>query len=83
MLEKGHESVIEHAGASIKIVTNRGVTHELVRHRIANYSQESTRYVDYQDEMVFIEPVWWKESDKEQRGLLQQHFCIQCSIINN
>ena len=58
ILKRGHESVIEHASASVRFITNRGVTHELVRHRLCAFSQESTRYVDYQDEMEFIRPVW-------------------------
>ena len=44
IIKRGHESVIEHASVSFKIVCDRGVTHELVRHRVASYSQESTRY---------------------------------------
>ena len=45
IIKRGHESVIEHATVSFKIICDRGVTHELVRHRIgASYSQESTRY---------------------------------------
>jgi thymidylate synthase (FAD) len=46
----GHESVLEHASAGFSIVTDRGVTHEIVRHRIASYSQESTRYCNYSKE---------------------------------
>jgi len=42
-----HHSVLEHAAASFKFVCDRGVTHELVRHRLASYSQESTRYCNY------------------------------------
>jgi len=42
-----HHSVLEHASATIKFVTDRGVTHEMVRHRLAAYSQESTRYCNY------------------------------------
>ncbi len=60
--KRGHHSVIEHALATVKFITNRGVTHELVRHRLASYSQESTRYVDYQKEMEFIKPVWWEDN---------------------
>ncbi len=63
VLKRGHESVIEHVSASIKFITNRGVTHELVRHRLCAFSQESTRYVDYQKEMEFIKPVWADESE--------------------
>jgi thymidylate synthase (FAD) len=61
----GHHSVIEHANATVRFITNRGVTHELVRHRLAAYSQESTRYVNYGGkEIEFIKPVWldFKES---------------------
>src|ERR1017187_3661111 len=48
MIKKnGHESVLEHASASFSIITDRGVTHEIVRHCIASYSQESTRYCNY------------------------------------
>jgi len=47
ILKNGHESVIEHASATIAIVCDRGVTHEIVRHRLCSYSQESTRYCNY------------------------------------
>ena len=46
---KGHLSVFEHASATFRIVTDRGIANELVRHRIASYSQESTRYVRQAD----------------------------------
>lgn len=47
LVGRGHEAMIEHINVTIKFVTNRGVTHEMVRHRIASYAQESTRYVNY------------------------------------
>lgn len=47
ILTKKHESVLEHVGATMRFVTDRGVSHELVRHRIASFTQESTRYVNY------------------------------------
>jgi thymidylate synthase (FAD) len=50
ILKSGHESVIEHASASFLFVTDRGVTHEFVRHRIISFSQESTRYCAYNKE---------------------------------
>lgn len=46
----GHHSVIEHCCATFRIVTDRGITHEIVRHRLASYSQESTRYCNYSKE---------------------------------
>lgn len=45
--QRGHESVVEHASATFIVVCDRGVTHEFVRHRLASYSQESTRYCNY------------------------------------
>lgn len=69
IIRSGHESVIEHASVSVKLVCDRGVTHELVRHRIASYSQESTRYCNYsQDrfgrELTFIRPCFWDEDSE-------------------
>lgn len=49
LVGRGHESVIEHVSATVFCQTDRGVSHELVRHRLVAYSQESTRYVDYND----------------------------------
>lgn len=45
--KKNHESVLEHISISVRFIVNRGFTHELVRHRIASFSQESTRYCNY------------------------------------
>lgn len=47
-----------HTYATVRFVTNRGVTHELVRHRVCAFSQESTRFVRYDGEMEFILPAW-------------------------
>lgn len=47
LLARGHLSVLEHASVTVKITANRGFTHELVRHRLASYSQESTRFCNY------------------------------------
>lgn len=69
IIKRGHESVIEHAIVSFKIICDRGVTHELVRHRLASYSQESSRYCDYSaekfgGELTFIKPCFWTEDDE-------------------
>jgi thymidylate synthase (FAD) len=64
LLSKKHESVLEHASISIRFITNRAVTHELVRHRIGvAYSQESTRYCNYSkdkfdNQLTYIIPSW-------------------------
>ena len=47
LIDRGHEAMIEHSSMSVKFVVDRGVSHELVRHRIASFAQESTRYVNY------------------------------------
>ncbi len=64
ILKSGHHSVIEHHNISVRIITDRGVTHEIVRHRLASYSQESTRYCNYSkdkfgNEITVILPVWF------------------------
>ena len=57
LIKRGHESVLEHVSVTVRIVCDRGVTHELVRHRLASYSQESTRYCDYATgNIVYITP---------------------------
>ncbi len=70
ILKRGHESVIEHEKVTVRVICDRGVSHEIVRHRIASYSQESTRYCNYQkdkfgNELTFIKPVFWEENSKE------------------
>lgn len=70
ILDRGHESVIEHFSLTVRIVCDRGVTHEIVRHRLASYSQESTRYCNYSgdrfgNEITVIKPCFWKEDSKE------------------
>lgn len=63
LIRRGHESVLEHACASFQLVCNRGLTHELVRHRLASFSQESTRYVDYKGGHVeFIIPLHFTDT---------------------
>lgn len=62
LIARGHESVLEHSSVTVRITCDRGVSHELVRHRIgASYSQESTRYVRYGSKdggLTFIEPCY-------------------------
>ena len=70
ILKSGHESVLEHEKLTVKFVCDRGVTHEIVRHRIASYSQESTRYCNYSkdkfgNELTFIRPCFWADDSEE------------------
>lgn len=57
LIHKGHESPLEFASVTFRIITSRDITHELVRHRLASYAQESTRYVRYSDGVQFVRPV--------------------------
>jgi thymidylate synthase (FAD) len=66
----GHHSVLEHEQIQVRFICDRGVTHELVRHRIAAYSQESTRYCNYGaekfgNELTFIRPFFFKNNNYE------------------
>ena len=71
MIKSGHHAMIEFAVPPlVKVITNRGVTHEIVRHRLFSFAQESTRYCDYTagkfgGEMTYIKPVWWDEAKEE------------------
>lgn len=50
LINKGHEAMIEHSFLSVKFVVDRGISHEEVRHRIASFAQESTRYCNYSND---------------------------------
>lgn len=66
LIKSGHESVLEHVSFSALIVCDRGVSHEIVRHRIASYSQESTRFCNYskdgfENEITVIKPFFFDD----------------------
>jgi thymidylate synthase (FAD) len=70
LINRGHESVLEHEKLTIKFICDRGVSHELVRHRIASFSQESTRYCNYSkdkfdNEIAYILPCWFTTTNLE------------------
>lgn len=70
LLKAGHEAMIEHSHLSVKFVIDRGITHELVRHRIASFAQESTRYCNYAgnkfgSQITVIEPFFYKKDPKK------------------
>lgn len=66
IIASGHESVLEHEKVTVRIICDRGVSHEIVRHRLASYSQESTRYCDYgkDGEIQVIEPILLTEAQR-------------------
>lgn len=58
VLGKGDWSIVEHAIVTVDAIVDRGITHEWVRHRLASFTQESTRFVNYEKKMPasFIKP---------------------------
>ena len=77
IIKRGHEAVLEHFNITVKFICDRGVSHEIVRHRLASYCQESTRYCnyskdDFSGEIAVVEPFYlqpdtlaynaWKEA---------------------
>lgn len=73
IITKGHESVLEHISITVRFVTDRAIANELVRHRIAAYSQESTRYCNYKDKIEFIYPK--NVSDKQLQLIMEACAC--------
>lgn len=69
-IQEGHESILEHAVMTVRFIIDRGVSHELVRHRLCAFSQESTRYCNYSkdkfgNELTFIRPFYLDENGPE------------------
>lgn len=70
LIKNGHESVIEHEKVTVTFIVDRGVSNQIIRHRIGSYCQESTRYCNYSlnrfgGEITVIEPFFFNEKEKE------------------
>jgi len=68
IIKRGHEAMIEFADITVRFIHNRGFTHEIVRHRMCSFAQESTRYCNYSkdkfgNEITFINPYWLTGSE--------------------
>ena len=66
LIKRNHEAMLEHSFLSIRFICDRGVSHELVRHRLASFAQESTRYCTYSqdkfgNELTFIKPCFFDD----------------------
>ena len=66
IIKRGHEAVLEHVSVTVRFVVDRGVSHEIVRHRLASYCQESTRYCNYSKDdfgtqITFVKPLFLEE----------------------
>ena len=70
LIKRGHEAMLEHGSLSVMFTVDRGVTHELVRHRLASFAQESQRYCNYSNEkfgneITFVRPCYWDKGTVE------------------
>ena len=79
LIDSGHEAMLEHSFLSVKFICDRGVSHEIVRHRHFSYAQESTRYCNYSNdkfngEVAFIEPFFFYDSLR---------YTIWCDSVKN
>lgn len=76
IINRGHEAVLEHYSFTVKFIVDRGVSHEIVRHRVASYCQESTRYCNYSKdkfgkEITVIKPCFWNETEDENQQYIK------------
>ena len=67
LIKRGHEAMLEHFSFSVKFTVDRGVSHELVRHRVASFAQESTRYCNYghEGEITVIKPLYLSDCGED------------------
>ena len=76
LVKRNHEAMIEHASMTVRFIVDRGVSHELVRHRIASFAQESSRYCNYTHEkfgndITIIDPIFYKDISDKRKKLIQ------------
>lgn len=90
IVSRGHEAMLEHSILSVKFICDRGVSHELVRHRLASFAQESTRYCNYSkdkfgNELTFIDPFFFCQKGicNRDNGLLYNIWLDECESAEN
>lgn len=76
LIKRGHEAMLEHASMTVKFIVDRGISHELVRHRVASFAQESTRYCNYSgdkfgNEITVIEPCFYSSLNEKDKKYLR------------
>ena len=87
LIARGHEAIIEHESISVRFICDRGVSHELVRHRLASYAQESTRYCNYSksqfnSEITLIKPCFLVEGTEAYRQWEWTMHRAECAYFN-
>ncbi len=87
LVKNGHEAMLEHSSMTVIFTVDRGVSHELVRHRIASFAQESTRYCNYSkdrfgNELTFIKPCFWEEGSDHYNEWLTAMQIAETAYLN-
>ena len=84
LIKSNHMAMLEHYSFSVKFICDRGVSHEIVRHRVASYAQESTRYCNYNKsgDVAFIRPVFFEEDTPEIRYLIRRKSFITGLLVS-
>lgn len=86
IIKSGHESVIEHFNITVKFTTDRGISHQIVRHRIASYTMESMRYCNYTKEkfckeISVIKPIDIHENTPEYENWMRAMMCAETAYF--
>lgn len=83
LVKSKHEAMLEHFSFSVKFICDRGVSHELVRHRVASFAQESTRYCNYgkTGDVTFIRPLFFDEDSVEMDNWIDS--CMKAEQLYN
>ena len=83
LIKNGHEAMLEHSFLSVRFTCDRGVSHELVRHRLMSFAQESTRYCNYTNAkyggVTFIKPYWYDDAPHNAKLIFED----MCSASEN
>ena len=87
LMKTGHESVIEHISITVRLICDRGITHEIVRHRLCSFSQESTRYANYSkdkfgSEISVIRPFFFKTGSEKYKLLEKSMQASEDAYLN-
>jgi len=86
LIKNGHHAMLEFGWMFYKVICDRGVTHEIVRHRLFSYAQESTRYCNYKGGVTFVIPCWFGENDLTESGWRIHMQCCEdryLDLLNN
>ena len=83
LIKRGHEAMLEHASLTVKFTVDRGISHEIVRHRLASFAQESTRFCNYGkdkfgNEVTVIKPIFLKDKPEDDREY--RHWYCTCKL---